>query len=311
MSPIPISFFAALSLLSEGLAPAPDTYTLGPGDQIVVRVPDFEEIDNKSIPIDLKGSVNLPEVGRIQASGLTTEQLEAVIAQRLKKYLVKPDVSVYLAEMRSQPVSILGQVQSPGVHQLQGEKDLFEVLSLAGGLRQEAGNVINITRRLAWGPIPLPGAANDSTGQYSVASVDVKSVMNASNPAENILIKPNDVISVPKADTIYVIGAVRKPGAYVLGEYRSLSALQILALAEGPEKTADTKDARIMRVIPGSQDRAEIPVDLKTILNGKMADVPLTADDILFVPVSKAKAAGYRTLDALVQVGTMAIYRVP
>ena len=118
---------------------------------------------------------------------------------------------------------------------------------------QEAGNVINITRRLEWGPIPLPGAANDSTGQFSVASVDVKSVMNASNPAENILIKPNDVISVPKADTIYVIGAVRKPGAYVLGEHRTLSALQILALAEGPEKTAATKDARIMRVIPGSQ----------------------------------------------------------
>jgi polysaccharide export outer membrane protein len=311
MSPIPIPFFAVLSLLSEGLAPAPDTYTLGPGDQIVVRVPDFEEIDNKSVPIDLKGSVNLPGAGRIQASGLTTEQLEAVIAEHLKKYLVKPDVSVYLAEMRSQPVSILGQVQSPGVHQLQGQKNLFEVLSLAGGLRQEAGNVINITRRLAWGPIPLPSAANDSTGQYSVASVDVKSVMNASNPAENILIKPNDVISVPKADTIYVIGAVRKPGAYVLGEYRSLSALQILALAEGADKTADTKDARIMRVIPGSQDRAEIPVDLKTILNGKLADVPLTADDILFVPVSKAKAAGYRTLDALVQMGTMAIYRVP
>ena len=133
--PIPISFFAALSLLSEGPAPAPDTYTLGPGDQIVVRVPDFEEIDNKSIPIDLKGSVNLPAVGRIQASGLTTEQLEAAIAERLKKYLVKPDVSVYLTEMRSQPVSILGQVQTPGVHQLQGQKNLFEVLSLAGGLR--------------------------------------------------------------------------------------------------------------------------------------------------------------------------------
>jgi polysaccharide export outer membrane protein len=308
-----ISLFAVLSLLVEAPPPppTPDTYTLGPGDQIVIRVPDLEEIDNKAVPIDLKGSVNIPEVGRIQASGLTTEQLEGVIAEHLKRYLVKPDVSVYLTEMRSQPVSILGQVQTPGVHQLQGQKNLFEVLSLAGGLRQEAGNVINITRRLEWGSIPLPGAANDSTGQFSIASVDVKSVMNASNPAENILIKPNDVISVPKADTIYVIGAVHKPGAYVLGEYRSLSALQILALAEGPEKTADTKDARIMRVIPGSNDRSEIPVDLKTILSGKMPDVQLTADDILFVPVSKAKATGYRALDVLAQVATMAIYRVP
>ena len=135
--------------------------------------------------------------------------------------------------------------------------------------------------------------------------------MNASHPAENILIKPNDVISVPKADTIYVIGAVKKPGAYVLGEHRTLSALQILALAQGADKTAATKDARIMRVVPGSDDRAEIPVDLQTILSGKIPDVPLTADDILFVPTSKAKAAGYRTLEALAQVGTMAIYRIP
>jgi polysaccharide export outer membrane protein len=309
------SLFAVLPLLFQASPPTsalvPDTYTLGPGDQIVVRVPDFEEIDNKSVPIDSKGSVNLPSVGRLQASGLTTEQLESAIAGRLKKYLVHPDVSVYLTEMRSQPVSLIGEVQTPGVHQLQGQKNLFEVLSLAGGLRPEAGNVINITRRLEWGPIPLPRAANDTTGQFSVASVEVKSVMNASHPAENILIKPNDVISVPKADTIYVIGAVNKPGAYVLGEHRTLSALQILALAQGADKTAATKDARIMRVVPGSDDRAEIPVDLQTILNGKIPDVPLTADDILFVPTSKAKAAGYRTLEALVQVGTMAIYRIP
>ena len=290
-------------------ASVPDTYSLGPGDQIVVRVPNVEEIDSKPVPIDLRGNINLPVAGRIQASGLTTEQLEGVIGQRLTKYLVHPDVTVYLAETRSQPVSILGEVQAPGVHQLQGRKNLFEVLSLAGGLRQEAGNVVNITRRLEWGPIPLAGAANDSTGQFSVASVDVRSVMSASNPAENILIMPNDVISVPKADTIYVIGAVKKPGAYILGQHRTLSALQILALAEGADRTAATKNARIMRVLPGSNDRSEIPVDLKTILSGKMPDVPLMADDILFVPTSTAKAAGYRTLEALVQGGSLLIYR--
>ena len=313
MNPITFSLFAVLPLFFQATPPkpAPDTYTLGPGDQIVIRVPEIEEIDNKTVPIDLKGNINLPSVGRIQASGLNTEQLEAAIADRLKKYLVKPDVSVYLTEMRSQPVSVLGQVQTPGVHQLQGQKNLFEVLSLAGGLRPEAGNVIEITRRLEWGPIPLPNAANDSTGQFSVGSVEVRSVMNASNPAENILIKPNDVISVPKADTIYVLGAVKKPGAYVLGEHRTLATLEILALAEGTEKTAAPQKARIMRVIPGSNDRAEIPVNLSTILSGKIPDVPLTADDILFVPVSRVKVAGYRTLEALAEAGTTAIYRVP
>jgi polysaccharide export outer membrane protein len=118
MNPIPL--FTALFLLFQGPQSTPDTYTLGPGDQIIVRVLDLEEIDNKPVPIDLRGSINLPVAGRIQASGLTTERLEAAIAERLKKVLVKPDVSVYLAEMRSQPVSLLGQVQTPGVHQLQG-----------------------------------------------------------------------------------------------------------------------------------------------------------------------------------------------
>jgi polysaccharide biosynthesis/export protein len=313
MIPITVSLFAVPLLFFQAppAIPAPDTYTLGPGDQILIRAPEVEEIDNKPIPIDMKGSINLFLAGRIQASGLTTEQLEAAISARLKKYLVRPDVSVYLTEMRSQPVSILGEVQTPGVHQLEGKKNLFEVLSLAGGLRPEAGNVINITRRAEWGPIPLPGAANDSTGQFSVGSVEVKSVMKASNPAENILIKPNDVISVPKADTIYVIGDVKKPGAYILGEHRSLGTLQILALAEGVEKTAATKNAKIRRVVAGSHDRSEIPVNLKAILAGKMPDVPLTADDILFVPSSSAKAAGYRALEAMVQAGTFIAYRIP
>jgi polysaccharide biosynthesis/export protein len=313
MNHITFSLVAVVSLLFQAPSstPPPDTYTLGPGDQIVVRVSDLEEFDNKPVPIDTKGNLTLPVVGWIQASGLSTEQLGAAITERLKKYLVKPDVSVYVTEMRSQPVSILGQVQSPGVHQLQGQKNLFEVLSMAGGLRPEAGNVIEITRRIEWGPIPLPGAANDSTGQFSVASVDVKSVMNASNPSQNILIKPNDVISVPKADTIYVIGAVKKPGAYVLGEHRSLGTLQILALAEGTEKTAAPQKAKIMRAVAGSNDRTEIPVNLKTILSGKKPDISLTADDILFVPTSSAKAAGYRTLEALIQAGTLVLYRIP
>ncbi len=137
---------------------------MGAGDQIVVRVPDLEEIDNKTIPIDQEGNIDLPKVGRVKASGLNTEQLAAAIAEKLRKYLVNPDVAVYLNEMKSQPVSVLGDVQTPGVHQLQGQKTLFEVLSLAGGLRAEAGNVINITRRIEWGVIPLPNVKTDPPG---------------------------------------------------------------------------------------------------------------------------------------------------
>jgi polysaccharide export outer membrane protein len=290
---------------------APSTYTLGPGDQIVVRASHVEEITDKPIPIDSRGSIDLPMIGRILAAGLTTEQLKAAIQLGLKKYLVDPDVSVYLFEMRSQPISVLGSVQKPGVHQLQVEKTLYEVLSLAGGLQENSGNVVKITRQLRWGRIPLANAKDDPSGQFSVASVNVKDIMSASNPAENIVIKPEDVVAVPKADIIYAIGAVKKPGGYALGVNQSLSVLQILSLAEGLDRVAATSDAKIMRLVAGTSNRTDIPVDLKKILAGKGSDVPLQADDILFVPNSTGKSVGYRTLEALAQTASMAIYRVP
>jgi polysaccharide biosynthesis/export protein len=288
----------------------PTTYTLGTDDQIVIRAVDVEEIDNKPVRIDTRGNINLPLVGHIEAAGLTTDELEKKIAERLKTYVNVPDVSVSVVDLRSQPISVLGSVQTPGVHQLQGQKSLFEVLSLAGGLRPDAGNLVKVSRHLEWGPIPLPTAANDSTDQFSVASVSVKSIMSASNPAENILIRPNDVVSVPKANMVYAIGAVRKPGGFVLGENESLSALQVLSLAEGLETSASAKNVKIMRNIPGSGNRAEIPVDLQKILTGKASDVSLLADDILFIPTSASKSAALRTLEAAIQVGTgIAIYR--
>ena len=289
---------------------APTTYTLGADDQILIHATDVEEIGDKPVRIDSRGFINLPMAGRLQAAGLTSDALESQIAERLKKYVNSPVVTVSLVELRSQPISVLGEVQTPGVHQLEGQKTLFEVLSLAGGLRQAAGNLVKITRRLEWGPIPLPTAANDSTGKFSVASVSVKSIMSASNPAENILIRPNDVISVPKANLVYAIGAVRKPGGFVLGENESLSALQVLSLAEGLDRGASTQKARIMRNIPGSSNRAEIPVDLQKILAGKASDVSLLSDDILFIPSSAAKNLATRSLEAAIQIGTgVAIYR--
>jgi len=296
---------------SSAAASAPSTYTLGPGDQIVVRAADIEEITDKPIPIDSRGYVDLPMIGRMLAAGLTTEQLEVDAQARMKKYLVDPKISIYVAEIHSQPISVLGAVQQPGVHQLQGQKTLFEVLSLAGGLKDNSGNVVKITRKLMWGRIPLADAKDDPSGQFSVASVDVKEIMSASNPAANIVIKPEDVISIPRADVIYAIGAVKKPGGYMLGVNQSLSVLQILSLAEGLEKVAAISNSRIMRVVPGTTNRTEIPVDLKKILASKGSDIPLQADDILFVPVSTAKSVGYRTLEAIAQASTYTLYRIP
>ena len=284
-------------------------YLLGPDDQVTVSVSDVEEFTGRPIRIDIKGNINLPMAGRVHAAGLTADQLETDIAEHLKRFLVDPEVIVSVAEFRSQPISVLGAVGNPGIHQVQGRKNLFEVLSLAGGLRSDAGNTVNITRDLKWGRIPLPNAKDDPTGKFSVASVSVKTVMNAKDPAQNIAIKPGDVISIPRADVIYIIGAVHKPGGFVLGEKESLSALELMSLAEGLERTAAPQKARVMRILPGSSTRSEIPVDLRKLMAGKAADMPLKADDILFIPNSASKSAGTRALEAAIQIGTgVAVY---
>jgi polysaccharide biosynthesis/export protein len=295
---------ATASAQSLATREAPSSYVLGPDDQVTIQAPDAEEISDKPVRIDMRGNINLPMIGRIQAGGLTAEELETELKKRLKRYLQDPDLTVSITEFRSQPISILGAVKSPGVHQLQGRKNLFGVLSLAGGLGDDAGFSVRITRKLEWGRIPLPGASDDPSGAFSVASVKIKSILEATNPAENIAIKPEDVISVPKAEMIYVIGAVRKSGGYVLGENETLSALQVIALAEGLERFAAPQSAKIMRIVPGRSSRVEIPVDLKKLMAGKGEDAALKSDDILFIPTSAKKAAAVRGLEAAVGVGT-------
>ncbi len=285
-------------------------YVLGPGDEIIIRALDVEEVSEKPVRIDMQGNINVPLIGRLPAGGLTVEQLEAEVTKRLRTYLHAPQVTISVAQFRSQPVSVLGAVANPGVHQLEGRKSLFEVLSLAGGLKTEAGYTIKITRRKQWGRIPLPTAAEDPTGQFTVAEVSVKSVMDARSPDDNILISPHDVITVPRADMVYVIGAIRRAGGFVLGDKEILSALQALSLAEGLERGAAPQNAKILRPSQGSPARTEIPVDLKKILEGKASDVPLGPEDILFVPGSASRNVALRGLEAMISIGTgFAIYR--
>jgi polysaccharide export outer membrane protein len=303
---------AATATAQQGLtadaAPSP-AYVLGAGDVITIRALDADEISDKPIRLGANGFITLPLVGRVRASGLTTEQLEAALAMRLKPLIRNPEVSVSVVEQRSQPVSIIGSVNGPGVQQLQGRKTLVEMLSLAGGVRQDAGHAIKITRRLQWGPIPVPGAATDVTGRFSVAEINLKEILEARNPSGNIQIMPDDVISVPRAEMIYVIGEVKKSGGFTIGERESLSTLQALSLAEGLNATAAPQNARILRLDPGAPKRTEISVDLRRILAGKENDVRLEPDDILFIPGSKSKNVAIRSLEAAVQIGTgIAIY---
>lgn len=279
-------------------------YVLGPDDQISVRALDAEEISDKPVRIDMSGYLRLPLVGRVRAAGLTVEQLEAELTQRLKAYVRQPDVSVSVSEFRSQPVSVIGSVKTPGVHQLQGRKTLVEILSLAGGLSDDAGHVVKITRQLEMGRIPLANAADDPTGKFSVAEVSLKSILNARSPQDNIIILPHDVVSVPRAQMVYVTGQVQRSGGFVLNERETISVLQAITLAGGLDRSASPQNARILRAGGDAVGRAEMQVDLKKILAGQAQDVPLQPEDILFVPSSVPKKAALRALETAIQVGT-------
>lgn len=159
-----------------------NTYVLGEDDRITIRVLDVDEIGSAPITIDPGGDIRVPYIGRVHAADLTVEGLQAELTARLKTYIREPDVTVSVTEFRSQPVSVLGYVRTPGVHQLQGRKTLAEMLSLAGGLDPAAGPTVKITRSLEWGRIPLRTAWDDRTGQFSVAHVDVQSILKRGIP---------------------------------------------------------------------------------------------------------------------------------
>lgn len=288
------------------------TYLLGPDDQVEISAPELSEFGNKPVRIDGEGNVQAPLVGRVHLAGLTAHQAEQELNKVLKTYIRDPQVVVNVSEVRSQPVSVLGAVNSPGVHQVQGHKTLMEMLASAGGIRPDAGYSVRITRQLDWGCIPLPGASLDPSGQFSVAEVNLQKIMEAKDPAENIKILPHDVISVPKAEMVYVIGEVRRSGGFVLGEHQSISVLQVLSLAEGLNGAADSRHAKILRLKRDADQREELPVDIKSVLKGQKPDVPLQGADILFIPGSTGKKAALRALEATIQTGTgLAIWRIP
>jgi polysaccharide export outer membrane protein len=175
---------------------------------------------------------------------------------------------------------------------------------MAGGLADNAGSRLKLTRLIDQEPIPLPNTVKDSTGQFATVEINLRSLLEARNPEENIYIQPHDIISVPVADTVYVIGHVLKAGPYVFDEHEKMTALQAVSMAGGMDNLARPKNARILRRVPGQQERTEIAVNLDQILEGKKADVLLAPEDILLIPNNAPKSAMLRVLDAAIQMGT-------
>jgi polysaccharide export outer membrane protein len=277
-------------------------YTLGPEDKITVWAADVKDFPLESIRVDEAGYVTLPLVDRILVQGRNVNQVRSEIADRLKKYLHDPQVTVAIAEFRPRPVSLYGAVTRPGVLQLRGPKTLWEAMSDAGGFRNDAGDKIRITRRADQGPIPISGARMDEQGRYSFVEIDTLDVLELRDPGTNIELMAHDVISVAEADIVYVVGQVSRGGGFVTKG--SISALEALSLAGGFMPNAKPSDAAILRADAGTGARQAIPVDLKKVLDGKGEDIMLRPQDILYVPTSTWKQFGVRLLEAGVAAAT-------
>ena len=301
--PLASMLFACLAFLAAQ-EPSASTYVLGPGDQLSVGVRGVKELEIKPSVIALDGSVEFAYTGKIAAAGMTTDELAREIEHRLGKIVRNPKVVVDVSEYGSQPVSILGAVNKPGVHQLRGRKTLVEVLALAEGLKTDAGNVIKVTRLASSGSIPLPNARLDVSGEFSAAEINIRALLEATAPRTNILIRPHDVVSVPKAELIYVMGNVRKPGGFPLSERESITVLQALAMAEGIDPSGAPARARILRNPEHQAHAKEVGIDVKKILANQEPDQPLQPNDVLFIPSNTARSASLRILEAGIQMGT-------
>lgn len=277
--------------LAPERAPAATDYRIGADDELSVSVLQAPELNGTS-RVSQQGSISLPLIGAVRASGLTASELEAAIEERLgRRYIKEPEVAVLVTEVRSRPVSIAGAVVRPGVVQVGGQTSLLDLISLAGGLREDAGETAVVRRRSAEGEAAAP------------IEVKLKPLFESRDPALNVAIEPGDVVTVSVAEVVYVVGAVKKPGAFAMQGNERLTVLQALALGEGLESTAAGRNAIVVRTGEGG-DRQEIPVDLAALLKGKQRDVALQAHDVLFVPTSGGKVAVGAALNAIVRVLT-------
>jgi polysaccharide biosynthesis/export protein len=262
---------------------------IGIDDSIAITCLESDDI-SKTWRVSSTGDINLPLVGQVHAAGLTAEQLNQKLTEALKRYINEPHVTVYIAEFRSQPVTVTGAVHRPGHFQIEGPKTLLTVLTMAGGLDHPPGATATVVRQMKYGPIPLPAAHPDPDGTHSIVELSLKEVSNASTPASNLIIRPNDVIDVSTDERmVYIIGEVLKPGKIELVTHDSISMMEVLAIAGGLTKVANPRDTEIMRQNSKGLYERVGSIDLKKVSQGRGEDRMLSAGDIIVVPASNVK----------------------
>ncbi len=358
--------------LSAAARMAPHDYVIGDGDLLSIDVFDVKEL-SRDVRVSQTGTIGIPLVPvRLHVSGLTEVQAQEKIAEVLEAdgLVSHPEVSVTVRERKSKPITVVGAVGHPLVYQADRQVSLLEVLAEAGGLANDAGDEVIITRPVqpmsfddaeppAISPadavpaksqpikvesmpgakaapssdslpsgaaaeppeLPAPNASSEKSINTATApsaspavntiTVNLYQLMESGNIKDNILLQAGDVVTVPHAGIVYVLGAVGKPGGFVLTNDREqMNTLKILALAGGFTRTAKTDHAVIIRK-DAQGHQHEVQLDLKKILNRKAEDLQLQPSDILYVPDSAAKQAVLRSLEFGIALGSgVALYRL-
>ncbi len=305
-----------------------EEYRIGPDDLLEISVFEATEL-NRSLRVSAGGEISLPLLGGVQAAGLTPRELELALQEGFRSYLKDPHIGVFVRELESHLVSVVGAVKKPGVFRIRGAKTVLEMLSLAEGLAEDAGDTVVVMRSAGLpaakppAQAPLPDSGPDSSPAIKAAQPDaaaafrgieppstgaveinLKRLLESGDSRHNLAVYAGDIVKVTRAGIVYVVGEVRKPGGFLLKSNENISVLQALALAEGLTRTSAKSQARIMRTEEGSGERTEISIDLGKILAGRAQDPVLRPKDIVFVPNSAARSGVYRGAEAALSVLT-------
>jgi len=283
------------ALPTPPVAPSPpplsDEYLISPDDVLDVYVYDVPELSHTYI-VSSSGAVTVPLLPKpLQASGLTPDQFARAMEESFRQSgrLRHPEIAVSIKQSRTRSVAVDGAVRNPLILPVVWRTKLVDIFSQCGGLADNAGTSVTITR----GPLALRDIATEGGPAAPTLTVELKKVMDGSDPASTLEVWPGDRVSVERAGVFYVLGEVRSPGGYTLKNGRDeLTVLRALALAGDVTSVARKSKAMIIRKDPKApKGREEINLDLKSILAGRSPDPKLQADDILFVPGSGGKKA--------------------
>lgn len=271
---------------ASGAPLANSNIKLGPGDLIEVSVFGVPDLATKT-RVSTAGDVYLPLIDYVHVADLTTDEAQEVIQKRLQDggFVRSPHVTIFVDESTSQAITMVGEVNHPGTYPAIGDRNLYDMLSMAGGFTDRAGRTVVIIHR------------GDPDHK-----VELQLPRNlAEDTTHNVDVEPGDTIIVSRAGIVYVVGDVAHPSGFLVQD-DTMTVLKALALAGGSTKTSALNKTKILRQTPSGIQ--QIPVQLKKVLHAKAPDVALLKGDVLFIPGSSAKAAAYRTADAAMSMTT-------